>query len=43
VRHTVRIGGKNTYMRDTLIKASDSPYSEYKYLREIFKDAILRG
>ena len=32
-----------SYVRDTLVKASDGPYSEYKYLQEIFKDAILQG
>jgi len=32
-----------SYVRDTLVKASDGPYSEHKYLQEIFKDAILQG
>jgi len=32
-----------SYVRDTLVKASDGPYLEYKFLREIFKDAILQG
>jgi len=32
-----------SYVRDALVKASDGPYSEHKYLQEIFKDAILQG
>lgn len=31
------------YVRDALVKSSDGPYSEYKYLIRIIKDAILRG
>lgn len=31
------------YVRDALVKASDGPYSEYKYLIKIIKDAILKG
>ena len=31
------------YVRDALVKASDGQYSEYKYLSEIFEDAIRRG
>ncbi len=31
------------YVRDALVKASDGQYSEYKYLINIFKDAILNG
>jgi cell filamentation protein len=31
------------YVRDSLVKASDGPYSEYKYLVKIIKDAIERG
>ena len=31
------------YVRDALVKASDGQYSEYKYLTEIFEDAIRRG
>ena len=31
------------YVRNALVKASDGPYSEHKYLQEIFKDAILQG
>jgi len=32
-----------SYVRDALVKACDGPYSEYKYLQEIFKDAILQS
>jgi cell filamentation protein len=31
------------YVRNTLVKASDGPYSEYKYLTEIFANSIRRG
>ena len=31
------------YVRDALVKASDGQYSEYKYLINIFKEAILNG
>jgi cell filamentation protein len=31
------------YVRDSLVKASDGPYSDYKYLIKIIKDAIERG
>ncbi|MEE0858135.1 MAG: Fic family protein [Acutalibacteraceae bacterium] len=31
------------YVRNSLVKASDGPYSEYNYLSKIFKDAILNG
>lgn len=30
------------YVRDALVKACDGPYSDYQYLRRIFKDAIIR-
>ena len=31
------------YVRDALVKASDGQYSEYKFLIQIFEDAIRRG
>lgn len=31
------------YVRDSLVKASDGIYSEYQYLIQIMKDAILKG
>lgn len=31
------------YVRDALVKASDGPYSEYKYLVKIIQDAIVKG
>ena len=34
---------KSDYVRDALVKASDGEYSEYGYLIQVFKSAILRG
>ena len=31
------------YVRDALVKASDGQYSEYQYLVQIFKEAIMNG
>lgn len=33
----------SNYVRDSLVKASDGQYSEYKYLINIIKDAINKG
>ena len=31
------------YVRDSLVKASDGPYSDYQYLRRIIRDSIEKG
>lgn len=33
----------NKYLRDSLVKASDGPYSDYHYLTRIIKDSMMNG